>query len=249
MAVALLLIILAASFVVVRLGAVAFELTGLPWEQAKFQALSAYTNSGFTTRESEDVVSHPVRRRIASYLIIAGNAGLVTTVASLAGSLVTPYWLGSVRNLAIIVVGASVIVILARRPGLSQRLRTLIRRWLGRRFQLEVVPNPSELLRLDEGYSLSRVELRPGSRAVERSLAELGLKDKTLQVLAIERGEAFIPVPDGKDRLLAGDQLIVYGARSSVQKTFDADSTQSLSLVAAEHAIGSPEPESTSDQV
>ena len=87
MAVALLLLVLAASFVIVRIGAVAFELTGMPWEHAKFQALSAYTNAGFTTRESEEVTGHPTRRRIASYLMIGGNAGLVTTIASFASSL------------------------------------------------------------------------------------------------------------------------------------------------------------------
>ena len=231
MAVALLLIVLAASFIVVRIGAVAFELTGMRWDQAKFQALSAYTNSGFTTRESEEITSHPVRRRIASYLIIAGNAGLVTTVASFAGSLVTPQLLGSVRNLGIIILGVIVLVLIAQRPAVSNKLRAVIRRWLGRRFELEVTPSPSELLHLDEGYSLSRIQLKEGSRAIDRSLGELALKDKTVQVLAIERGTAFIPVPRQSDRLLAGDQLIVYGATRAVGATFEPEQTQPLALV------------------
>ena len=52
---ALLLIFIAVSFIVVRIGAAALELTGLSWDQAKFQALSAFTNAGFTTRESEQI--------------------------------------------------------------------------------------------------------------------------------------------------------------------------------------------------
>jgi len=71
--VALLVLVIVASVVVVRFGAVLLELTGMPWEQAKFQSLSAFSNSGFTTREAEDVMRHPVRRRIVTYLIIIGK--------------------------------------------------------------------------------------------------------------------------------------------------------------------------------
>jgi hypothetical protein len=86
-AVVILLLSIAVSFIVVRIGAVAFELTGIPWQQAKFQALSAFTNCGYTTREAEDVVRHPVRRRIATIMIVLGNAGLVAVIGSFAGSI------------------------------------------------------------------------------------------------------------------------------------------------------------------
>jgi hypothetical protein len=43
------LLVITISFIVVRIGAVAFELTGLPWERAEFQALSAFTTVGSTT--------------------------------------------------------------------------------------------------------------------------------------------------------------------------------------------------------
>lgn len=231
MAVALLLIMLVASFVVVRIGAVALELTGMSWSHAKFQALSAFTNAGFTTRESEEVVSHPVRRRIVSYLIVAGNAGLVTTMASLAGSLVTREVLGSVRNLAIIIAGVSLLAWLARRPAMALSLRRRIRRWLGKRFEFEAPPDPAELLRLQDGFTLVRLDLHAGSPAAGKTLAELDLKDKTLQVLAIERGAAFIPVPRGQDRLTVGDHLIVYGASAAALQTFEPRLPQPLTLV------------------
>jgi hypothetical protein len=76
-AVALLLFAISVSFIAIRMGAVAFELTGVPWEHAKLRALSAFTNAGFTTRESEEITSHTLRRRIASFLIVVGNAGLI----------------------------------------------------------------------------------------------------------------------------------------------------------------------------
>ena len=57
-----LLVVLTLSIVVVRAGAVALRLTGIPEEVARFQARSAFTGAGFTTSESEAIVNHPVRR-------------------------------------------------------------------------------------------------------------------------------------------------------------------------------------------
>lgn len=61
----LLLVTVLVSMIVVRIGAVAFQLTGLEWSLAKFQALSCFTRTGFTTKEAELITGHPQRRRIA----------------------------------------------------------------------------------------------------------------------------------------------------------------------------------------
>lgn len=43
-----------------------FRLTGLTNDKARFQVISLFTNSGFTTQEAELIVSSRVRRRIAN---------------------------------------------------------------------------------------------------------------------------------------------------------------------------------------
>jgi hypothetical protein len=58
-------------------------MTGLSWDAASFQAYSAFFGVGFTTREAELVVRHPVRRRIIRDLIFAGNVGLTSALATL----------------------------------------------------------------------------------------------------------------------------------------------------------------------
>ena len=70
-------------YFVIKIGAAAFELTGLNSEQANFQSVSAFTGTGFTTREAELVTAHKDRRKIASALMILGNAGFVTLIATL----------------------------------------------------------------------------------------------------------------------------------------------------------------------
>ena len=77
-----LLVILTISVVVVRTAAVALRLTGMPADVARFQARSAFTGAGFTTSESEAVVNHPIRRRLIGLLMLLGNVGLVTVMAT-----------------------------------------------------------------------------------------------------------------------------------------------------------------------
>lgn len=220
MAAFLFLTVLTASFLVIRLGAVAFEMTGLSWDESKFQALSTFTNTGFTTREAELITTHPIRRKIASYLIVAGNAGLVTTIGSFAGTVAEERFVDSLANVAVIIAGAAVIVGILRRPGVSKRIRVLGERWLGRRFKFDVVPSAAELLRLDQGFSLERFRLPDDCPATGHTLSDLELKERNLQILAIERGPRFIPIPSGHDRLNYGDCLIVYGDREALQNVF-----------------------------
>lgn len=80
--------VLTLSVFVVRVSAVALRLTGLPESDARFQARSAFTGTGFTTSESEALVNHPLRRRIISLLMIVGSLGMVSVVSTVIVSLV-----------------------------------------------------------------------------------------------------------------------------------------------------------------
>lgn len=81
-------VLLSLSIFIVRIAAVAMRLTGLDDSSARFQALSAYSGTGFTTKEAEMIVNYPVRRRIVSLLMIIGNIGLVGVFATLVASIV-----------------------------------------------------------------------------------------------------------------------------------------------------------------
>jgi hypothetical protein len=233
MAAALLLFVIAVSFTVVRLGAAALELTGMTWDQAKFQALSAFTNSGFTTREAEAVVGHPVRRKIVSYLIILGNAGLVTTVGTFAGSVMGGDPFEFTINLAVMLVGIAFLLWLARKPKLAQRMRDSFQKRIIKRYG-DLAPTPEAMLRLDEGINLSRISLPQDSPAAGRTLAELRLADAGIQVLAIERDGEFNPTPKGQDRLEAGDTLVVYGQTEGAAGVFGHAKKQALTLIPGE---------------
>ena len=81
-------VLLSLSVFIIRVAAVALRHTGLADSTARFQALSAFSGTGFTTSEAESVVNYPIRRRIVSILITIGNLGMVTVFATLVTSLV-----------------------------------------------------------------------------------------------------------------------------------------------------------------
>ena len=59
-------------YALIRIYTVLFRMTGLPKEKAGFQAISLLTNAGYTTGESEIVVSEKTRRRIATAAMLTG---------------------------------------------------------------------------------------------------------------------------------------------------------------------------------
>jgi len=59
-------VLLSISVFVIQVASVTLQLTGLADATARFQALSAFTGTGFTTSEAEAIVNYPVRRRVIS---------------------------------------------------------------------------------------------------------------------------------------------------------------------------------------
>jgi CPA2 family monovalent cation:H+ antiporter-2 len=62
------------------------------------------------------------------------------------------------------------------------------------------------------------IELAPGSPAIGKTLAQIKLRGLTgATVLAIQRGDASVLIPDGQEQLLAGDILAIAGSHDSVE--------------------------------
>ncbi|NOY25342.1 MAG: hypothetical protein GXP62_05665 [Oligoflexia bacterium] len=213
--VALLLIVVVVYFIVL-FGTVAYQLTGLDWDTAQFQALSAVTGTGFTTRISELVVSHPVRRRITLMLILIGYASSATVVATLVSTvaLQTPVETGI--NIAILFVAVVLLMFMARRRGLHLLMAAPIRRWLTRRMGPDSVPH-EELLQYKPGFAISRIEVPQGSRLAGIPLRDANLRAFQLQVLAIESDRTVVPIPDPAHVLRPGEHVVLYGSTQNVR--------------------------------
>ncbi len=119
---------------VVRVVTVALTLTGLSPAVARFQARSVWTGTGFTTAESEQIVKHPVRRRIVSLLMIVRSAGVVTAMAALILSFVdSPS--DDVRSDRFLIIAGGLVVLWLVSISRSPRAEL---QWRGRRPRLAV---------------------------------------------------------------------------------------------------------------
>ena len=209
MSVVLLIVFICVSYLIVRAGGIALEMTGMERSRARFQALSAFSGTGFTTKEAELVVNHPRRRKIVSYLMILGNAGIVSVIATFVLSLRQSGFRPSL-NLAIIAASLFILYRVASHQKFGKKLTSKIRETLKQKLHFEKV-HIEELLHQSDGYGIASVLIEKRSKIAGLSLAESRFKERDLMVLSIERDEEVIPVPKAQNKIQVGDRLICYG--------------------------------------
>ncbi len=237
------------ALLVERVAAIALVATGLPIEVARFQARSALTGVGFTTREADSVINHPVRRRIVLWLMLLGNAGFVTIVASLVSSLSdTSSGSDLLSRLGIIVGAMLIITFVARSHAFERGLTRLILR-VFRRFTDLDVRDMVNLLQLTRDYAITELQVRPGDWVADKPLAQLHLPDEGVLVLGIQRADgSFIGAPRGGTMVHAYDMLLLYG-RSSVLHDLDTRPSGMRGDQAHEHAVEEQEAIMDEDEV
>ena len=241
-AIILLVIMLTLSLTFTRIGTLALVLTGMSEESAHFQARSDYYGVGFTTTESEMVVSHPVRRRIITLLMLLGNLGIATVMATVLGSFLSTNSAGQwARNLGILILGLSALWMAARSPWLYSIMSRLVTAALRRWTTLEAV-DYTALLNLAAGYTVVRLRVEPDHWLVGIQIGELSLLVDGIVVLGIQRiNQTFIGAPKGIAEIRADDVLIVYGPIQQLQEldcrraTKAAVGTHSPSMSDREH--------------
>src|SRR3982751_2390665 len=69
--------------VVIEVHVILFQLTGLKVEISRFQVISLMTGTGFTTGESELILGHPIRRKLALFLILFGAFSFAVIISSI----------------------------------------------------------------------------------------------------------------------------------------------------------------------
>ncbi len=205
------------SFLFVRAAAIALMMTGMEKTKARFQALSAFSGTGFTTKEAELVINHPVRRKIVTWLMIMGNAGIVAVIVTATSSLATSRGLQLPLNVLILAVGIFLIYKIATYRKFTRRWEGFIEKKLVKSPQFEEAAM-EDLLHFLEGYSLVKKILTKDSPFIESALQETRLAEKDLLVLGIERGKTWIPSPKPSEKLLDGDHVIVYGPLDQLKK-------------------------------
>ena len=212
-AVATFLIVAVLTTVFTQLATGALIATGLPPEVAGFQARSAFSGAGFTTTEAENVVNHPVRRRIIGATMLAGSLGTPTLVVTVLVGLIAPGPGSTVERTLVTVAGAlAILAALGNRP-----MRTFMvsvgQRYARRRLVPALADSSEELLTLGDSFVVSAVRLVTETDDLPRSLRGLEQVLPEVRVLGIRRGGRYLGESPVDVELHEGDELVVHGRR------------------------------------
>ena len=207
-----LLVVLGLSLFINQLATIALAMTGLSREAAAFQARSAFTGTGYTTRETEKIVNHPVRRRIIMLLMMIRSAGLVTIIVSIILSFVGAAETSErLMRLLWLVGGVAVLLGISRLRVVSRAVELAIAKALDSWTDLNV-RDYAELLQLSGEYTITEKHVDEGDWVAGKKLHECDLDQEGVSVLGIQReDESFLGAPRANTEIYAGDTLVLYG--------------------------------------
>lgn len=214
-----LFVITAVSLLLIRFGATALMMTGLNWDTASFQACSAFFGVGFTTSEAEMVVNHPIRRRIITNLIVAGNVGLTSGLATLIATVLQDD--KHFRPLLVVglLVGSIALLVLLFRIGWIQKIIDRIIQNALKRMGLVRALDYELLLRIRSGFCVSEIEILPDTCLVDKILKVSRPADWGVLIMAISRGGGVMPgLPGPRTVIQAGDVITAYGQEKDLKK-------------------------------
>lgn len=230
-----LLLVFALALLIIRIGSIALNMTGLSPDVASFQAASAFTGAGFTTDEAEHTVQTPARRAVIKTLIRLGSLGFLTAIAPLVGSFTDEG--STLVTAASIVAGAGVIVLFARSEWLNRLITPVIERTLSRTTDL-AIRDYTRLLGLQSEYGVCEIDVTEDNWLAKRPLAELNLPAEGVLVLAIERADgSYVGAPGPETEIQPGDTVVLYGQQHRLQELSkrEADDTQARADAVKNH--------------
>lgn len=214
----LMLVVLTIWLFILWFGSIALEATGMERSRARFQAMSALTGTGFSTREAEDVVNHPRRRLIAGWLMFLGNAGillflLIILIIVIVGiKPAKPMSPAFIITLAIPPIALMVLYWI----GVLDKLATKIVNWLKRSAYFTSELSIRETIHHAGDYSVARLTMGRKAPEVGCKIGDTSLAKHKINILAIERGDKTVAFPEAKEIVLAGDHLLCYGETSEL---------------------------------
>jgi len=212
-------------FIFIEIFTVLFRLTGMSKSKSRFQVISLFTNSGYTTQEAELIVNHQMRRRLATTTMLLGYALNVTVISVLINIIMT---LGNTSNtkdiwMFLIYFGGFILLVylLAKVKIFDNFIQKLIRSiaifLIYRKHEniIEVIDHYSD-------FTIAEISIKKlPDKCIGVPLKENGLKSVYgLQVLAIKRKTKVLDEVDGETIIEEDDIIIVSGKLAKMKELF-----------------------------
>lgn len=206
---------------VIEIFVILFRLTGLKQDISRFQVISMMTATGFTTEESELILGHPIRRKLATFLILFGVFSLAVIISSIS------QFLSKGLGLKEILIGTGLVLAVwgvLKINGLQWMLAALFNRKVTRQVELADLPIREVFLK-NKQDTLVNLQIFSDSVLAGQSLEQVVVEHDRLElvVLFIKRGNVVLRKNIYKTRLQEGDQILVYGLKEVIFEVFGHD--------------------------
>ena len=203
-----------------------FRFTGLPDEKARFQVTSLLTGCGFTTHESELLLSTKSRRRLARMTMLFGYVFNITIVSAF----INVFFSFKISELAADLISSLIpllvilfIFVFMRVPSIRAWMDRVIEKLAGRIIHREIA-NTIWLMDYIGQESIAQVTLNEVPEELQdKNLAESGLKtEHNILVMLVEpKGGKAEPV-SARTVFQNGDKLTVFGDYATISRVFHA---------------------------
>ena len=211
-------VILVLLWLLVEILSIIFKITGLDIYKARFQVISILTHTGFTTRESELIAQHPLRRRLASVLMLVSyiaQASLISVIFSMVSQ--------NTKQLLYVGIALAAIVVLylifSRNKYISGKFNKAVERMIAKRFMKNVRQRSvDQVLKISPEYAVYELLIDSDSALANATLRAAKLNERFISVLKIDRGSGTIDFPKADNVIQPGDVLIVYGKIKSIRE-------------------------------
>ena len=214
-----LIIILVLSVLITKIASESLIHTGLSKEMARFQARSAFTGVGFTTRESESIANHPVRRKIIMSLMLIGNIGIISALASLMLTFVNISENKTANIIRVSIIAGSLIGLwlLSKSKWLEQLLARIIKVAL-KKFTTLNIKDYVEILNLKNEYEISVITVNSDDWIANKKIKDINLRKEGINLIGIQRKDGtYIGTPFGDTKISEDDQLTLYGRKKNLK--------------------------------
>ena len=218
------LVFLILFIIIINIFAILFRLTGIPMNKAKFQVISLITSTGFTTKESEIITQHPVRRKIASWLMIFSYLSTAILISFILRIITTK--ITDAKSLSIVigcVIGFILLALFLMKISIPAKVEHLLEQLILKSERWETIQQNSLTNILQKkGYGIYEIYIGKNNFLVGKSIIESGLKNLEIQVLNIDKGDHLLNFPSPYYIFENTDRITVYGNVKNIHNKFNS---------------------------
>ncbi|GCD10066.1 TrkA C-terminal domain-containing protein [Clostridium tagluense] len=225
LALLILLFLVILYITIIEIFTIIFMITGVSSTRAKFQVISLLTNCGFTTTESEIIVSSRKRRKIAITIMLFGNIFNVAIVSLLVNMVISfskNKDFNAFRSILYLLGFMVFITIIRKIPFFRVTFDNIVKR-IATKVIFTKKANPMLIFDNFHGFVIVEIKIvEVPEKLNNRTLLESTIsKDYGIRVLNIKRDDLLMGDISKDEVIMKNDRVLVYGPLANIIDVFE----------------------------